>query len=213
VFGQGGPGSVRGGGRDAGRGRWARGLLGCRTARAQLGEDLLAAAAAQREQYERIGVDGGGDGVAERGGVFAGVSPVGAGAFGVEFGGLREEGDAGVAGVVHEFGGRLAVEECREMPGPGRDGVEEGVPLGVGEDGQVDGGAVGAGPAALYGGFDLAGGDGDGADHALAGVGASAGQAPAVQAGVLQGRHPRLAPPGRGEGALPTGGRAARAGQ
>ncbi|MET7607583.1 hypothetical protein [Streptomyces avermitilis] len=68
----------------------------------------------------------------------AGVSPVGAGAVRVELGGLRQQGDACPAGVVDEFGGHLAAEERGEMPGAGRDGVEQGVPLGVGEDGQVD---------------------------------------------------------------------------
>ena len=99
------------------------------------------------------------------------------------------------------------------MPGAGRDGVEQGVPLGVGEDGQVDRGAVRARAAALDSGVDLAGGDGDRADHALAGVGASAREASGVQGGVLQGGHPCLAPPGRGEGAAAAGGRTARAGE
>ncbi len=64
-----------------------------------------ASPAPQCEEHERVIVDGGGDGVAERGGVFAGVAPVGAGAFGVEFGELREEGNTCPVGVVDEFGG------------------------------------------------------------------------------------------------------------
>lgn len=133
-----GPVGVRGGGRDAGRGRRGGGLLCCRTKCAQLGDDLLATAAAQREEHERVGVDGGGDGVAERGGVLAGVSPVGAGALRIELGGQWEQGDACVPGVVHEFGGHLVVEKRCEMSGAGRDRVEQGVPLRAGENGQVD---------------------------------------------------------------------------
>jgi hypothetical protein len=193
-----GPVGVRGGGRDAGRRGWGGGLLRCRTECAQPGQDLLATAAPQREEHERVGVDGGGDGVAERGRVLARVTPVGAGALRIELGGQREQRDPCVLCVVDEFGGHLAVEKCREMSGAGRDRVEPGVPLGVGEDGQMDRGAVRVRAAALDSGLDLARGDGDRSDHAFAGVGASAREASGVQGGVLQVGHPCLASLGAG---------------
>ncbi len=127
--------------------------------------------------------------------MLAGVAAVRAAAQRFEVTGAGEQGDAAVRERVRH----LLVEEGGDVAGAFHGGIQEAVPVGVGEGAEADLGAVGAGAAAADVGQDLAGGDGDGVDVALGGVGAAAGEAGGVEGSRLQGGEPGVAPPGGGE--------------
>ncbi len=170
-------------------------------------QEFALAASAKKEQDEGVVVEEAGDLVVEGGCVLARVAPVGAGAVGGQFVGPGQEVHAGLGCGVGEGGGHVAVEEGGEVAGLGGGRVEEDVPGALGKGGDVHGGAVGAGLAALYVGGGAAGGDGDGADVSGAGVGPAAGEAPGRGAGrSFESFDPGVAPPAFGEGAAASGG-------
>lgn len=104
-----------------------------RAASAQLLDEFALTAAAQQQEDERVGVQQAGHLVAEGGDVLAGPAVVGTGAARVEVVRGGQQAGARLGRRVDEGVRHLLGEQRREMVGPGCDGVEEGVPAGVGE--------------------------------------------------------------------------------
>ena len=82
-----------------------------RAPRAEGGEEFVLAAAAEEQEGERVVVEGVGDEVADRGGVFAGDGEVGAAAVGQDLACAWQQVQAGGVDVVDDLGWEFAVEE------------------------------------------------------------------------------------------------------
>ena len=158
-------------------------------------------AAAEQEEGEGIGVELVGHQVADRSRVLAGVGPVGAGATGLQLAGAGEQVDARRGGRLGDARLQLAVEQGGGVGGPRRDGGEHLLPLVVAELPDADAHRVGLGSAPLDDGPHLAPTHLQPRHHVPAGVGAAPRETVRVEPGpVLEGFHPRPAPPGGAEG-------------
>ena len=134
---------------------------------------LVTGKAPQQEEQERVTVELVGQQVDEGRGVLAGLGPVGAAAVPAQVAGPGQQLHVGRGRVGDDAGIQLAVEQRGHVRRPGADRGGDLLPLRRGQRLHPDVGAVHVAVAALDRCGRVAGSDRDGADRALAGVGAA----------------------------------------